>query len=79
MKKYYTQKEVCAKFTRFRKVNFETGQAAANHYGKLTKHGGMNRNAMYKIEKNTAAPNRNMLKDIGFKKAPPMYMKIKEE
>jgi hypothetical protein len=75
--KYYSKEEICNIFTKFTRVNFDSGQAAATHYGKLSGKG-MHRNYISDIKRHVVYPNKHMLADIGFEKVKePLFIKVK--
>lgn len=67
MKKYYTKEDICDIFTKYVRMNFESGADAARHYGAMTESGKMNRVFISNIKRHKAIPTKAMLKDIGFK------------
>lgn len=61
MKKLFTKEEVCDKFTLYVRNEFESATQAAAHYD-------VNKSFITLIKKHVAAPNSQMLADIGFKR-----------
>ena len=59
--KVYEEKEVCAIFTKYVRVNFDTATEAATHYDVTDAF-------ISNIKRELAAPNEQMLADIGFKR-----------
>jgi len=59
--KVYEEEEVCAIFTKYVRVNFDTATEAATHYG-------VTNAFISNIKRELAAPNEQMLKDIGFER-----------
>ncbi len=57
--KVYEEKEVCAIFTKYVRVNFDTATEAATHYD-------VTNAFISNIKRELAAPNEQMLKDVGF-------------
>ena len=57
--KVYEEKEVCAIFTKYVRVSFDTATEAAIHYD-------VTNAFISNIKRELAAPNESMLADIGF-------------